>query len=248
MVLGVLLGGPSWARPDAAGRVEGLARDETGKALPGVAVHVRAVQGELDRLALTDAQGRFQVAGLPSGRYRTEFRLPGFATSVRTAAVPPAGSVRIDVTLRIALSADVLVTGRRTFRSLTDLDEPVNGLIGLAGAGSEGVVAAEQLEQRPVYRVGEMLESVPGVVVSQHSGEGKANQYYVRGFNIDHGTDLATWVAGSPVNMPTHAHGQGSRTTTSSSPSWSPASSTRKGRTPPRKATSRRRERSTSTT
>jgi hypothetical protein len=54
-----------------------------------------------------------------------------------------------------------------------------------------------------------VFEAVPGVVISQHSGEGKANQYYVRGFNIDHGTDLASWVAGVPTNMPTHAHGQG---------------------------------------
>ncbi len=60
-----------------------------------------------------------------------------------------------------------------------------------------------------MYRSGEVFESVPGVVVSQHSGEGKANQYYVRGFDIDHGTDLASFVAGVPVNMPTHAHGQG---------------------------------------
>ena len=53
------------------------------------------------------------------------------------------------------------------------------------------------------------LETVPGVVISQHSGEGKANQYYLRGFNLDHGTDFATTVAGMPVNMPTHAHGHG---------------------------------------
>jgi len=58
-------------------------------------------------------------------------------------------------------------------------------------------------------RSGEVLETVPGVIVSQHSGEGKANQYYLRGFNLDHGTDFATTVAGMPVNMPTHAHGQG---------------------------------------
>ena len=54
-----------------------------------------------------------------------------------------------------------------------------------------------------------MLETVPGVIVTQHSGEGKANQYFLRGFNLDHGTDFATTVAGMPVNMPTHAHGQG---------------------------------------
>src|SRR5207249_270152 len=106
-------------------------------------------------------------------------------------------------------SAAVLVTSRRTFRNLTDLDEPMGGLLGLASASSEGIVAARLIEERPAYRAGETLEAVPGVVVSQHSGEGKANQYYVRGFNLDHGTDLATFVAGGPVNMPTHAHGQG---------------------------------------
>ena len=58
-------------------------------------------------------------------------------------------------------------------------------------------------------RAGEVLETVPGVIISQHSGDGKANQYYLRGFNLDHGTDFATTVAGMPVNMPTHAHGQG---------------------------------------
>ena len=58
-------------------------------------------------------------------------------------------------------------------------------------------------------RAGEVLETVPGVVISQHSGEGKANQYYLRGFNLDHGTDFATTVAGMPVNMPTHAPRQG---------------------------------------
>jgi outer membrane receptor protein involved in Fe transport len=70
-------------------------------------------------------------------------------------------------------------------------------------------VSAARIAQRPIHRAGEVFESVPGVVVSQHSGDGKANQYYVRGFNIDHGTDLASTVAGVPVNMPTHAHGQG---------------------------------------
>ena len=60
-----------------------------------------------------------------------------------------------------------------------------------------------------MMRAGEVLETVPGVIISQHSGEGKANQYYLRGFNLDHGTDFATTVAGMPVNMPTHGHGHG---------------------------------------
>jgi hypothetical protein len=72
-----------------------------------------------------------------------------------------------------------------------------------------GTVTSEQLDLRPVLRTGELLEVVPGLVVTQHSGSGKANQYFLRGFNLDHGTDLATSVDGVPVNMPTHAHGQG---------------------------------------
>ncbi len=76
-------------------------------------------------------------------------------------------------------------------------------------SASEGTVSGALLQRRPVLRPAEVLEFVPGVIVSQHSGDGKANQYHLRGFNLDHGTDFATWVDGMPVNMPTHAHGQG---------------------------------------
>jgi TonB-dependent receptor-like protein len=76
-------------------------------------------------------------------------------------------------------------------------------------AASERRVSGETLNERPVERPGEMLEAVPGLIVTQHSGEGKANQYFLRGFNLDHGTDLAIWLDGMPVNMRTHAHGQG---------------------------------------
>lgn len=83
------------------------------------------------------------------------------------------------------------------------------GLVGDADAASQGVVDDEQLENRPLSRPAEVLEVIPGVVVTQHSGSGKANQYFLRGFNLDHGTDFATRVDGIPVNMPSHAHGQG---------------------------------------
>jgi outer membrane receptor protein involved in Fe transport len=82
-------------------------------------------------------------------------------------------------------------------------------LIGEVQSASQGTVLAEQFENRPVLRPGEVLEVVPGLVVTQHSGDGKANQYFLRGFNLDHGTDFATRVDGIPVNMPTHGHGQG---------------------------------------
>ncbi len=76
-------------------------------------------------------------------------------------------------------------------------------------AASAGSVTQDLIKNRPTLRPAEVLEFVPGVIVTQHSGEGKANQYFLRGFNLDHGTDFATWVDGMPVNMPTHAHGQG---------------------------------------
>ena len=76
-------------------------------------------------------------------------------------------------------------------------------------AASEGIVLAIQLEVRPILRPGEVLEVVPGLIVTQHSGSGKSNQMFLRGFNLDHGTDFATWIDGMPINMPTHGHGQG---------------------------------------
>lgn len=82
-------------------------------------------------------------------------------------------------------------------------------LIGAATAASEGSIGQEDIATRPLLRPGELLEQIPGLVVSQHSGEGKANQYYLRGFQLDHGTDLDSTVDGVPINLPTHAHGQG---------------------------------------
>ncbi|WP_018412516.1 TonB-dependent receptor [Methyloversatilis thermotolerans] len=81
--------------------------------------------------------------------------------------------------------------------------------VGTSDAASQGSVTARLIENRPTLRPAEILEFVPGVIVTQHSGGGKANQYFLRGFNLDHGTDFATWVDGMPVNMPTHAHGHG---------------------------------------
>ena len=76
-------------------------------------------------------------------------------------------------------------------------------------AASGGTVEAKQLKVRPVLRPAEVLETVPGLIVTQHSGDGKANQYFLRGFSLDHGTDFYTTIEGMPTNLPTHAHGQG---------------------------------------
>jgi len=81
--------------------------------------------------------------------------------------------------------------------------------VGSSDAASGGVITPQLIEDRPLLRPGNLLEYVPGMVVTQHSGAGKANQYFLRGFNLDHGTDFSTWVAGMPVNLRTHGHGQG---------------------------------------
>jgi outer membrane cobalamin receptor len=81
--------------------------------------------------------------------------------------------------------------------------------IGLAAAASEGAVGGADLSVRPMLRVAELLEAVPGLIAAQHSGSGKANQYFLRGFNLDHGTDFSTYVDGVPWNLRTHGHGQG---------------------------------------
>ena len=81
--------------------------------------------------------------------------------------------------------------------------------VGTSDAASQGYITPELIEARPMLRPGEVLEYIPGVIITQHSGDGKANQYFLRGFNLDHGTDFRTELDHMPVNMPTHAHGQG---------------------------------------
>lgn len=81
--------------------------------------------------------------------------------------------------------------------------------IGTASAASEGAIAGADLSVRPQLRVAELLEAVPGLIAAQHSGSGKANQYFLRGFNLDHGTDFTTYVDDMPWNFRTHGHGQG---------------------------------------
>jgi hypothetical protein len=84
-----------------------------------------------------------------------------------------------------------------------------DNLIGTATSSSEGTVTKVQLDTRPISRPGEVLEFVPGLIVTQHSSNGKANQLFLRGFNLDHGTDFLTTVGGMQVNQRSHAHGQG---------------------------------------
>jgi hypothetical protein len=188
--------------------ISGTVRDETGGALPGVTVELRSA-GIPPRLTVTGAGGIYAFDAVAPGRAQLTFTLINFASTRREIDVASTGTARLDAVLHLSLSADVTVTGKRTFANLADVENPAENLVGIAESASQGAITARQLDARPIMRAGEVLETVPGVVISQHSGEGKANQYYLRGFNLDHGTDFASTVAGMPVNMPTHAHGQG---------------------------------------
>src|SRR5688572_10033488 len=186
--------------------VAGQVVDQTGAPLPGVSITLTTH----DRVSetTTDAAGRYRVDAPASGRGELVYRQLDFGT-VRRAIDLESGPFTVDVVLWLTLNADVIVTGERTFRNLADVAAPAERLVGMASSASEGAITAAQIARRPLMRAGEVLESVPGLVISQHSGEGKANQYYLRGFNLDHGTDFATTVAGVPVNMPTGAHAHG---------------------------------------
>jgi hypothetical protein len=206
LVLGIV-----WCAGSAAAQtsaVAGVVRDETGGLLPGALVELTVAAGGT-RQTTTDAQGAYRFENLPPGEAQLVCSLINFSNARRTVVVPAAGTVRFDVILSLTLHADVTVTGKSTFTNLADAEDPAQNLVGIAQSASQGAITAQQLDARPMMRTGEVLETVPGMVISQHSGEGKANQYYLRGFNLDHGTDFATTVAGMPVNMPTHAHGHG---------------------------------------
>jgi outer membrane receptor protein involved in Fe transport len=109
----------------------------------------------------------------------------------------------------ITLAALLLAGAAQAQQQLEAVQVQGRATLGAADSASEGEVKAERLERRPLLRPAELLEAMPGMLVTQHSGDGKANQYFLRGFNLDHGSDFATSVIGMPVNMSSHAHGQG---------------------------------------
>ena len=108
-----------------------------------------------------------------------------------------AGTNQISAVTNITHLPKVIVTGRQ------------DSLLRIADSANQGTTGAAQLAERPILRSGEILETVPGVIITQHAGGGKANQYFLRGFNLDHGTDFAVFLDDMPLNLPSHAHGEG---------------------------------------
>lgn len=156
----------------------------------------------LSALLLLADDGRALAQSSPTSRELPPIEIAGSESparkkpaAARRTGKPPAAGHRILVYPAAAPGADV--------RSVA------SGAKGQPGMASEITVSGEEVNARPFTRPGEALEAVPGLIVTQHSGEGKANQYFLRGYNLDHGTDLAISVDGVPVNMRTHGHGQG---------------------------------------
>jgi hypothetical protein len=190
-------------------QVRGRVTDDGGGVLPGVAVEIRLLSGGPARQTATSPRGEYRFDELTPGRYQLSFTLINFASIVHRDIDVAGSSVVVDAVMHFSLNAEVTVTGKRTFVNLADAEKPAENLVGIAQSASQGAITAQQLDVRPLMRTGEVLETIPGVITSQHSGEGKANQYFLRGFNLDHGTDLAQTLLGMPVNMPSHGHGQG---------------------------------------
>jgi hypothetical protein len=193
--------GPPIATSDKAysSRLLGTVVDPSGAVIAGAVVQVRSVNGIQQKTTQSDKNGAFVITGLAAGNYRLVVSNPDFETkemSVTIAATGTPAALRIVLAVS-AVSTTVNVQGRE------------DDLIGIAESGTQGTVGATEIEDRPILRSGEVLETVPGLIITQHAGGGKANQYYLRGFNLDHGTDFAIFIDDMPLNLPSHAHGEG---------------------------------------
>jgi len=180
-------------------RLSGTMVDTSGAVIAGATVQVRNADGTARKTTQTDRNGAFNIFGLPAGSYRLVVSNPDFETkemlvTIGTTEAP--APLRISLAVR-AVSTTIKVQGRE------------DDLIGIAESGAQGTVGATEIQDRPILRSGEVLETVPGLIITQHAGGGKANQYYLRGFNLDHGTDFAIFIDDMPLNLPSHAHGEG---------------------------------------
>jgi len=180
-------------------QLSGIVVDTSGAVIARATIQVRSANGIVQRTTQSETNGSFILSGLAAGNYRLVVSNPGFETKEILVTI---GTTGAPAPLRISLvvgsvSTTINVQGRE--------DE----LVGIAESGTQGTVGATEIQDRPILRSGEVLETVPGLIITQHAGGGKANQYFLRGFNLDHGTDIAIFLDDMPLNLPSHAHGEG---------------------------------------
>ncbi|HEY3948722.1 TonB-dependent receptor [Phenylobacterium sp.] len=156
-----------------------------------------AARPSLRRSLFAAAGALSLILAAPAHAGTNDAEAAGQATQPASAKPAPGTPAPAKPAAKTKAVSEVVVTGSRI------------NLMGIAETASQGSITQEELQLRPVYRVGQLLETTPGLVVTVHSGEGKAQQYLVRGFNLDHGTDIANFVDDMPVNRSTNTHGQG---------------------------------------
>jgi hypothetical protein len=182
-----------------SGHLSGSVVDTSGAVIAGATVVVRNLEGTVLTTTESDKNGSFILSGLPRGSYRVVVSKLDFETQEMPVTL---GSAEALAPLRITLAVGAVSTSMNVQGREEDL-------IGIASSATQGTVGATELQDRPILRAGEVLETVPGLIITQHAGGGKANQYFLRGFNLDHGTDFAIFIDDMPLNLPSHAHGEG---------------------------------------
>ena len=180
-------------------QLSGSVVDASGAVIAGADVHVLGGDGTVQRTVHSGMDGSFVFSGLAAGDYRIVVMNPGFETKEVPITI---GTTETQAPLRITLAVAQVST-------TVNVQGRADDLIGIASSAGQVTVGAEELKNRPLLRSGEILETLPGLIITQHAGGGKANQYFMRGFNLDHGTDFAIFIDGMPLNLPSHAHGEG---------------------------------------
>jgi hypothetical protein len=179
-------------------QLSGTVVDSSGAAIAGAAVEFQSANRTVLKTTESNMKGSFTISGLSAGNYRLVVSHADFETKEVPVTIGAEAPAPFRISLAVgSVSTTVNVQGRE------------DDLVGIAGSATQGTVGAKELEDRPILRSGEVLETVPGLIITQHAGGGKANQYFLRGFNLDHGTDFAVFLDDMPLNLPSHAHGEG---------------------------------------
>ncbi len=179
--------------------LSGTVVDTSGAVIAGATVQILSANGTVQKTTQSDTYGSFTISGLSAGNYSLFISDPGFETQEMPVTIETTGA---PAPLRISLVVGAVST-------TVDVQGREDDLVGIATSAGQITVGAKELEDRPILRSGEILEALPGLIITQHAGGGKANQYFLRGFNLDHGTDFAIFLDGMPLNLPSHAHGEG---------------------------------------
>jgi len=187
-----------WCASAADVVISGTVVDRSGAAIAAANVELQSANRTVLRTTESDTNGSFMLTGLSAGNYRLVVTHADFETKEIPVTIGAEAPAPFRISLAVgAVSTTVIVQGRE------------HDLTGIAQSATQGTVGQKELEDRPILRSGEVLETVPGLIITQHAGGGKANQYFLRGFNLDHGTDFAVYLDDMPLNLPSHAHGEG---------------------------------------